>query len=163
MTLRPKLFLAVIIFAGLGILAGAGSLAAEGMALPQGLVSLRYKEALTAASQGQKSILIYFWADWCPSCRNFNSATLPNPAVKKTINDSFALISVNTAEDLDGLAKDFQIRAIPAFVFLDSEGEPITMLPGAVDAEIFVLVLNYISSGSYASMEFEDFAKLSAP
>ncbi|MDR1872403.1 MAG: thioredoxin fold domain-containing protein [Deltaproteobacteria bacterium] len=150
---------ALTIFAGIGVFL-ANSLVAEDLALPPGLKRLTYAEALSEAAKDKKLIMLYFWADWCPSCQAFNANTLPNSEVLKTLNASYAVVSINTAEDPDGLGKQFGVRSIPAFIFMDSQGQALTMLPGAVDANIFVLVLNYISSGSYATMEFEEFAKL---
>jgi thioredoxin-related protein len=72
--------------------------------------------------------------------------------------DKFVFVSIDTDRDKQNLSKKFRIRAVPTFVFLNSKGEPASILPGAVPAEIFVAVLDYISSGSYQTMEFDEYA-----
>ncbi|MDR0549780.1 MAG: thioredoxin family protein [Deltaproteobacteria bacterium] len=129
---------------------------------PPSLTSVTFPEALKEAAKNNKTILVYFWADWCPSCQYFNSTVAPNPEVQKSLRESFTVVTINTSQETHELTDRFEIRAIPAFVFLNSQGQPITMLPGAVEPQIFILVLKYLSSGSYATMEFEDFAKLSS-
>ncbi|MDR2141048.1 MAG: thioredoxin fold domain-containing protein [Deltaproteobacteria bacterium] len=163
MKFRPTWLLAIIFATAwaLSFWLARPLLAAE-LVMPEGLKNLPYQAALVEASQNKKNIMLYFWADWCPSCQDFNSRILPNKDVLQSLADSFSVVSVNTGVDPDNLSEKFKIRAIPAFIFLDSQGEPISMLPGAVEADVFTLVLKFISSGSYNTMEFEDFAKLSA-
>jgi thioredoxin-related protein len=158
MKLRPVLP-AVILCLLAGLFLAPAARPAE-LILPQGLEALPYSEALSEAAAEKKTIMVYFWADWCPSCQKFNAETLPDKTVLKNLADSYKVVSVNTGSDPEKLAQQYRIRAIPAFVFLSSQGEPITVLPGAVDSEIFAMVLDYISSGSYANLEFEEFAKL---
>jgi thioredoxin-related protein len=160
MKFRPQLILILLLLAMAFPDFAQGYWGPVSLAMPQGLNQLNYNEALTKAAKENKSVLVYFWADWCPSCRAFNEGTLPQKSVLKALADSYAVVSVNLTSDPEKLAKKYEIRAIPAFVFLNSQGEPISMLPGAVDPDIFVLVLNFISSGSYATMDFEEFAKL---
>ncbi|MDR1608021.1 MAG: thioredoxin fold domain-containing protein [Deltaproteobacteria bacterium] len=157
MTSWPKICLAIFI---LTIFWATPNLGAQEFVMPKGLNAFTYEAALKDATTNKKTILLYFWADWCPSCRHFNNNILPDKNVLKTLNKSYCVVSINTAKDPDGLAKKFQVNAIPAFIFLDAQGEPLTMLPGAVEADIFVLVLDYVSSGSFATMDFEEYAKL---
>jgi thioredoxin-related protein len=155
MKFRPPL-IALILALVLGI-AGVTPYLKAAMALPGDLKPLSYEAAIKKAALEKKTTLVYFWADWCPNCRSFNETTLPDANVLKTLADSFAVVSVDTTSDPEKLAQKYQIRTIPAFVFLDSTGEPISVLPGAVNTDIFLLVLNYISSGAYVNMEFEEF------
>ncbi|MDR1084407.1 MAG: thioredoxin fold domain-containing protein [Deltaproteobacteria bacterium] len=155
--LHLKLF-SLIIFILLA-LPSYSKAAGEELAVPDELKPLSFQEALDKGAKEKKPTMVYFWADWCPSCRYFNSQVLPDRDILKTLDSSFAVVSVNTGSDTLELTKKWGIRSVPSFVFLDQAGDPISVLPGAVDADTFVLVLNYISSGSYANMEFDQYAQ----
>jgi thioredoxin-related protein len=154
MTFWPKLLLAIFILTW-----STPTLAGE-LALPEGLTTLALDAALNDAAKNKKTVMIYFWADWCPSCRRFNADTLPDKNILNALAASYSVVSASNVHDPDNLAQKFQIRAFPTFLFLNHQGELITVLPGAVETKIFALVLEYISSGSYQNIDFDDFVKL---
>ncbi|MDR2460719.1 MAG: thioredoxin fold domain-containing protein [Deltaproteobacteria bacterium] len=121
-----------------------------------GLKNYNLQEAQELASSTDKYTIMYFWASWCHNCRFFEEEVLPNPQVVETINNSFAFVSLdfdNTTE----LVQELRLRSVPTFIFVTPEGEYATILPGAVPPDIFVLVLNFVSTGSYKSMDFENY------
>ncbi|MDR1164384.1 MAG: thioredoxin fold domain-containing protein [Deltaproteobacteria bacterium] len=126
--------------------------------LPEALSLFSVEEAFDAAKAEGKYVVFYFWASWCHNCADFNQEVLPNPAILEELNKSFTLVPVDYDNDPDQLVRVFRVRAVPYFIFIDGAGEPATVLPGAVDAPIFLTVLKYVSSGSYKDMEFDEFA-----
>jgi thioredoxin-related protein len=126
---------------------------------PPSLGTLTITEALKVAQAQNKYILIYFWATWCSNCEIFNKHILPDKTVLENLSKSFLFVPIDSDLDPEALSALFKVRAVPTFIFLTPEGIPATVLPGMVPADIFTMVLNYISSGSYEKMEFEDFAK----
>ena len=55
------------------------------------------------------------------------------------------------------LAAGLGAEGTPTVVFLTSEGDYITRVPGFIDATEFGKVLKYISSGSYLTESFSDY------
>jgi thioredoxin-related protein len=124
---------------------------------PESLVSLAYEEALADSAVSGKKVMVYFWADWCVNCEAFNRDVLPDSRVAAALAKGFNFVPVDTERDVSGLGKEYRVRVVPTFVFLEKDGQPATMLPGALPAELFAHVLDYVSSDSYLTMEFEEF------
>ncbi|MDR1546566.1 MAG: thioredoxin family protein [Deltaproteobacteria bacterium] len=125
----------------------------------EGLKTLSFDEAAAEAAAGQKKILVYFWADWCGYCRKFNETVLLEEAVIEALNSSYALVSADLDDKSTGLVKQYRVRSVPTFIFFDTKAEPIFMLPGAIQAELFVWVLDFVSSNAYLDMDFEKYAE----
>ncbi|MDR2443464.1 MAG: thioredoxin family protein [Deltaproteobacteria bacterium] len=119
---------------------------------------LSFDEALTRAQAENKYVIAYFWTDWCPNCANFNQYVLNDPDIVSAMNRDFFFVPVDADHERQ-LSVEFMVRVVPTTIFLSPDGQPASILPGTVNAEVFMLVLNYISSGAYIDLEFEDFAK----
>ncbi len=72
------------------------------------------------------------------------------------MNDLFIPISVDTDKEKAPAAR-FGVQSLPTMWFLDSSGEPIDTLPGFVDADFFTIVLDYVATGSYKSIGFQEY------
>ncbi|MDR2350259.1 MAG: thioredoxin fold domain-containing protein [Deltaproteobacteria bacterium] len=123
-----------------------------------GLKSYSLVEAQEVSKNADKYLLMYFWASWCGNCSFFEQSVLPSPEIVRALNDSFAFVSIDFDRSKE-LARALRLRSVPTFIFLDPAGEAATVLPGAVPPDIFLMVLNYVSTGSYKTMDFEDYAE----
>lgn len=72
--------------------------------------------------------VLYFYADWCGPCRRFR-ATLPDEQVKAALAKA-TLIKVNVDADTQGLAGRYDIQAVPTFVKLNAQLEPVAVISG---------------------------------
>lgn len=62
--------------------------------------------------QGEKPVLVDFWAPWCSYCRRINPAY---EKIADSYGDSLAVVKVNIDEEA-ALAQREQIEAIPTLV-----------------------------------------------
>ncbi|MCL6523312.1 MAG: thioredoxin family protein [Thermoflavifilum sp.] len=110
-----------------------------------------YDEALQAAQQQHKPIMVDFTGWSCVNCRKMENAVWTNPEVKQMINEHFILLSLYVDDrtplpdslqytsSVDGTrirtlgqknadfeASRFNRNAQPYYVFLDPQGQPLT-------------------------------------
>ena len=106
--------------------AQAGSLPA--MAAPTGLKFERIANvqaldaALAQAQQKGQTVMLDFYADWCVSCKEFETFTFSDATVQKRLGSVRLLqadVTANKAED-KALLKRFQLFGPPGIVFFDA-------------------------------------------
>lgn len=140
----------ILILATLAVAAG-GAFAAESS--DAGVKWYSYEEGLAAAKAAGKPVVIDFHADWCKWCKEMDAKTFSDARVIEIMNGRFIPISVDTEKE-KAPAQAFNVQSLPTMWFLDAQGERIDTLPGFVDADFFVIVLDYIASESYKSVDF---------
>jgi thioredoxin-related protein len=129
-----------------------------------------FNEKLDAAKSSNKKVLVSVYTDWCGWCKKMDRETYKNEDVVSEIEKNFVFIKLN-AESSDELiyqgekytkaqfAAAFGITGYPATIFLNSNGEPITIVPGYIDAQMFTNILKFISGEVYLKKTFEKFLK----
>jgi thioredoxin-related protein len=133
-----------------------------------GLEWTPFEKGLSAAKAEKKKVLIDVYTDWCSWCKKMDAAVYANPQVKEYLQKNFVTIKVNaegngslvyngTTYTLPQFAQSFGVTGYPATLFLKSSGEPITLLPGYVEADMMLNILSFISEDKYASMTFEQY------
>ena len=55
------------------------------------------------------------------------------------------------------LARYLQLRSFPTNYFINSEGEILGAQPGFIETDIYTPLLNYVGSGAFGRMGFEEF------
>ena len=142
----------------------------QGKALPTKW--LAFDDGLAKARTENKPIFVEFYAEWCIFCKKFQKETIKNQQVASMLAENFVYVRLN-AENSESqlryqgksfsnveLAQAFGVNAYPSLVFLDSKGQPITMLSGFVPPDQFVPVLDYIDQKCYETqISFREFAK----
>lgn len=133
--------LCVIIFVALAGLAFA----------PKALAAVdfkKYDDALALAASENKHVMLYFWADWCRYCAQFNADILPDEKVAGALNDSFLAVMINVDEEPD-LADQYEARTLPMVVFLDPAGKVAGFLPGYLPPSEFLGILDFVKNKNY--------------
>jgi len=97
-------------------------------------------KSLLQAQQENKPVAMYFWAIWCQYCAKFQSDTLGNPQVKKILQDDYVLVAMDLDIDRDVSSK-YGVSYPPYVLFLDSKGNVIDRVAGAVDARTFLPIV----------------------
>lgn len=92
-----------------------------------------------------KPVMLDFYADWCVSCKEMESFTFTDAAVKEKLNGMLLLqadVTANT-EDHKELLKRFSLFGPPGIIFFDARGAEIRGLRviGYQKADKFLLVL----------------------
>ena len=134
---------------------------------------LGFNDGVVKAKTEDKPIFVEFYTDWCPYCKKFQKETVNERNVTRMLAENFVYVRLN-AEDSKNrvkfqgkslsnveLTNSLGISAYPSLVFLDSGGQPITMLSGFVPARQFLSVLDYIQQKCYQTqISFRDFTKM---
>jgi len=82
-------------------------------------------KALAEAKAQNKTVMLDFYADWCVSCKEMETLTFADPAVKAALANTVLLqADVTPNDELDKtLYKHFKIVGPPAIIFYNAQGE----------------------------------------
>ncbi len=135
---RPVTLGAVRIIWGVALVAlGAWMLAPK--AAGPGLVFEPYSaEAVRQAQADGKPVMLDFSANWCPPCRELEAGAFRDPEVSRTGEQFVKLkadLSGDLSEEVKSLVERYQIRGVPAVLFLGPDGSEtgsrvLTAIPG---------------------------------
>lgn len=79
------------------------------------------KEAVAAAHEAGKRVIIDVFADWCLPCKQMDQSTFADPDVAAEARQFVTLKVDLTARD-PGLEASLNVRRVPTVIFLDSAG-----------------------------------------
>jgi len=125
-----------------------------------------YETGMAKAAAEGKYVVIDFWTGWCHWCKVLDEKTYSQEIVQKRLAEKFIAIKVN-AESQDaqgkspdapsgvGLARMYGVNSYPTTWFLNPQGQPISPLPGFVEAPQFSRILDYVSTGAYLTEDFQ--------
>ncbi|WP_321492249.1 thioredoxin family protein [uncultured Desulfobacter sp.] len=123
---------------------------------PKNISWIDYTPGMALAGQEGKNIFLYFNASWCGYCTKLKKETFTDDRIKTYLNDHFVSISVDT-DKRGELAQQWGIRGLPTLWFLEPDGTKISNLPGFVNADHLITILQYIHTQSYKTMKFQDY------
>ncbi|MEE8358533.1 MAG: thioredoxin fold domain-containing protein [Candidatus Hydrothermarchaeales archaeon] len=90
-------------------------------------------------------VFVYFRSESCGWCKKFEAEVLTDQRVMSVLEDSYVSVSIEVNRQKD-VTTDYKVRGTPTLIFLDDELKEIERIPGYVDAETFVTILNKIKS-----------------
>ena len=126
------------------------------------------EDAVKTAEKEGKYILIDFYTDWCSYCKKMDKEVYTDKTVQDVLNTNFLSVKIN-AESKEMISfkehslskSDFayalKVSSYPTTAFLTPKAEIITTLPGYLPADKFSPILEYIGSGDWEKMSFEDY------
>ena len=112
--------------------------------------STNLAETLQTARQNKQPVLIDFSATWCGPCQMMVRTTFQDETVIETLRH-YANLSIDIDANPD-LAANNQIRAVPTFLILSSDGDEIVRESGYMNAERFV---GWLTNGLSAYEAFQ--------
>lgn len=115
------------------------------------LTGLTWEEVKEKAKNEKKIIFVDFYATWCGPCKSMAQSVFTMPEVGEAINDKFLSIKVQTDEadkdnnsvkswynDAKILVKDYQVTAVPTFLFFSEKGKLVHRTTGATNYKDFL-------------------------
>ena len=150
------------VFAGLVVCLGAGLGLAAVLLVPgeprQGIVWATYsEEALAQAGRQGKSVMIDAYADWCLPCKELDTFTFTDPAVRSAaeglVRLKLDLTLIETGSEAERARGRFGILGVPTILFLDSSGRERTdlRLEGFEPPDRFLTRIQRIEDSSNSS------------
>jgi thioredoxin-related protein len=121
-------------------------------------------------SNGRKKVIMDVFTDWCGWCKKMDKDVYSQSDIQAYLANNFILIKLNaesnnevTYKDNQGLtesvlaADELGIDGYPSTVFFATDGEVITMVPGYVPPDKFLLMLKYIAEDHYIKEDWDQF------
>ena len=128
----------------------------------------KFNVGIAEAKKSGKKILVDVYTDWCGWCKKMDTTTYTDKAVANYLMKNFVIIKLNAEGDEKlsyqghiispaDFAQGMGIDGYPATVFLKSDGQPITLLPGYAEPDRFIHVLSFIGENHYEKKKFTDY------
>lgn len=90
------------------------------------------RQAQELSRQTGKPVLVHFFSDTCPPCKMMEKITFPDPAIAKTIQNSFIPVKLN-AKHYPREAQMFNVQCVPRDIILSPNGQIINSAEGGQD------------------------------
>ena len=116
---------------------------------------------IEAGRKEKKPVLVDFYADWCKWCHVMDDSTFSDPKIKKIFASDWITIRLDT-QDMETMGTfkgetltfrqmsgAFGVTGLPSYLFIDNEGEPVTIIPGYIPKEYFSIILDYFKNELY--------------
>ena len=120
-----------------------------------------WDEGIAAGRAEMKPILVDFYASWCHWCRKMDETTFSARPIKDIFASDWITIKVNTEDrEKEGTFQDktftyrelagaFGVQGLPSLLFIDKDGEPVTIIPGFMSEDKLRIVLEYMKNELY--------------
>ena len=148
----------------------AGRTIAQDASVPaEGLEWHPFEEAVAVAKAYDKKLIVDVYVTWCPWCRRLQREVYVDEAVQNYLRERFILTRLDGENQLDSLtfreytltpselATGLGATSYPTTVFLDSNADYITRMPGFAAPPDFLDVLTYIGTDAFINASYQEF------
>jgi thioredoxin-related protein len=108
-----------------------------------------YDAGMSRSKFEKKKVYLYFYAEWCPYCRDMDRKTFKDPSVIGTLNRDFIPIRVDSDRE-QAAAALFRVKGLPDSWFLAESGDIIGHRPGFIAADQLMKIFNVILTSGAA-------------
>ena len=126
------------------------------------------EDAIATARADSLLIMVHTYVPWCGWCAKLDSEVYTDDAVQAYMAENFTATRVDLEGteivqffdhevSMAGLGAAFGVSGTPTTVFVDTNGELITKLPGFADVETFLFALRFVRSGAYETLTFRQY------
>ena len=154
----------------LGLFVSAEVLLAQQKKTAMNLKWESFNGGIEHAKSNHKKVLVDVYTEWCGWCKKMDQNVYTDQSVKEYLSKNFVVIKMNAEGDgtvsYKGkeyspaqLAALFGVTGYPTTLFLKDDSEPITVLPGYLEAPMFLHILSYIAEDQYESKQFDQYLK----
>ncbi len=127
-----------------------------------------FDAGLAQAKKSGKKILVDVYTDWCGWCKKMDANTYSDAKVQDYLKKNFVIVKLNaeanekityTGQTMSPMefSRGMGVNGYPATLFLQSDGKPITVLPGYSEPDMFIHVLSFIGEDQYQKKKFEEY------
>ena len=131
-----------------------------------------WNQGIATAKNEQKPVLVDFYADWCKWCEVMDEKTFSDPGIKKLFASDWITIKIYTEDkktkgtfkdstmSYNQLTRAFRVSGLPSYLFIDKNGEPVTVIPGYIPKEKFSRILDYMKNELYLKkVDFQEYVE----
>ncbi len=129
---------------------------------------LAFDQAMEKAAADQKYVVVDFYTDWCKWCKVMDDKTYADSSVAAALKENFVIAKINgeSSEKITYLGKvmaqseftmGMKVSGFPSTLFMDSEGKVIGILPGYIEAPVYLKILSYVSTQAYKTKKLDDY------
>lgn len=126
------------------------SLSAE---TPSGDWLTDYQDAMKAAREQQKPVLLHFHAKWCGPCRTMEQQVLHTPEIKRLLGEDVIGVKIDSDQNR-AIIKRFGIGALPSDLIIDPDGQVLYRGSGFKSKNSYLRVVT-TSAGKYEPKNLE--------
>jgi thioredoxin-related protein len=159
-----------LLLAGLFFVYGCGR--AEPPAAGKAATWYSFNEGHKKAQTEKKAMVVDFYTSWCHWCKVMDEKTFTDTAVAAYLKKSYICVRINaedTQEKIDFQGKTFNpvdftraagVNGFPSLAFFDKEQQLVTIIPGYVEADMFLKILEYMDHEYYKNqIKLDDYIK----
>jgi len=129
---------------------------------------LAFDQAMEKAAADKKYVVVDFYTDWCKWCKVMDDKTYADSSVAAALKENFVIAKINgeSSEKITYLGKtmaqseftmNMKVSGFPSTLFMDSDGKVIGILPGYIEAPVFLKILAYVSTEAYKTKKLDDY------
>jgi thioredoxin-related protein len=128
----------------------------------------QWDEGIVAAHSAGKFMLVDVYTDWCSWCKKLDNSVYVHPRVQELLAASFIPVKLN-AESEDKVTNGTQqyterqwalmlgVKSYPNILVFDLQFQLVARHVGYLDAENFILLLNFVTGKYYTQYTFDEF------